>query len=110
MKGRRKAFEGAIPTWPALHHSNTPRPQRFAQRCGRASVRAAGFENSPSDVAHGLCCQPLEVGLASEARSTTKRWLSRKDDDSLPDEALTLSVGSSGGERSRENENEASRA
>jgi hypothetical protein len=31
-----------------------------------------GFEDSLSAVAHGLRCQPLEVGLASEARSTTK--------------------------------------
>ncbi|MGA7126356.1 MAG: hypothetical protein WBZ19_08645, partial [Chthoniobacterales bacterium] len=32
---------------------------------------SAGFEDGLSDEAHGLCCQPLEVGLASEARSTT---------------------------------------
>ena len=36
------------------------------------SLRSTGFEDSLSAVAHGLCCQPLEVGLASEARSTTK--------------------------------------
>ncbi|MFY9985470.1 MAG: hypothetical protein WAK31_11970, partial [Chthoniobacterales bacterium] len=28
-------------------------------------------EDSLSDEAFALCCQPLEVGLASEARSTT---------------------------------------
>ncbi len=42
-----------------LQHSHTP------------SLRVTGFEDSLSDEAHGLCCQPLEVGLASEARSTT---------------------------------------
>jgi hypothetical protein len=39
-----------------------------------------GFEDSDStelaevlsDEAHVLCCQPLEVGLASEARSITR--------------------------------------
>ena len=29
-------------------------------------------DDSLSDEAQGLCCQPLEVGLASEARSTTR--------------------------------------
>ncbi|MFZ0504997.1 MAG: hypothetical protein WAM44_14855, partial [Chthoniobacterales bacterium] len=38
-------------------------------------------EDSLSDEAYALCCQPLEVGLASEARSTTRRWRRRKDDD-----------------------------
>ncbi|MGA7126073.1 MAG: hypothetical protein WBZ19_07200, partial [Chthoniobacterales bacterium] len=42
-----------------LQYSNTP------------SLRVTGFEDSLSDEARGLCCQPLEVGLASEARSTT---------------------------------------
>jgi hypothetical protein len=32
--------------------------------------RAIGFEHSLSDEAHAPCCQPLKVGLASEARST----------------------------------------
>jgi hypothetical protein len=41
----------------------------------------AGFEDGLSDEAHAPCCQPLEVGLASEARSTTGRWRSRKDDE-----------------------------
>ncbi|MFY9988066.1 MAG: hypothetical protein WAK31_25150, partial [Chthoniobacterales bacterium] len=44
-------------------------------------LRVAGFEDSLSDEAYALCCQPLEVGLASEARSTTRRWRSRKDDE-----------------------------
>ncbi|MGA7125928.1 MAG: hypothetical protein WBZ19_06465, partial [Chthoniobacterales bacterium] len=43
-------------------HSHTP------------SLRVSGLEDSLSDEAHGLCCQPLEVGLASEARSTTGTW------------------------------------
>ncbi|MGA7126783.1 MAG: hypothetical protein WBZ19_10790, partial [Chthoniobacterales bacterium] len=47
--------EGAL-----LQHSNTP------------VLRATGFEDSLSDEAHALSCQPLEVGLASEARSTTR--------------------------------------
>jgi hypothetical protein len=52
-------------------------------------LHAPGFEDSDStelaevlsDEARALCCPPLEVGLASEARSTTRRWRSRKDDD-----------------------------
>jgi hypothetical protein len=36
------------------------------------TLRVPGFEDSLSDEAHGLCCQPLEIGLASEARSTTR--------------------------------------
>jgi hypothetical protein len=43
-------------------------------------TRVAGFEDSDStelaevlsDEAHGLCCQPLKVRLASEVRSTTR--------------------------------------
>ena len=58
-----------------LRHSHTP------------SLRVAGFEDSLSDEAYALCCQPLEVGLASEARSTTSRWRSRKDDDEDENEA-----------------------
>ena len=58
-----------------LQHSRTP------------SLRVAGFEDSLSDEAYTLCCQPLEVGLASEARSTTRRWRSRKDDDDDEDQA-----------------------
>ena len=34
--------------------------------------RAIGFEHSLSDEAHAPCCQPLKVGLASEARSTKR--------------------------------------
>jgi hypothetical protein len=52
--------------------------KKSAMRAG--VTRVAGFEDSDStelaevlsDEAHGLCCQPLEVGLASEARSTTR--------------------------------------
>jgi hypothetical protein len=50
------------------------------------------FENSDSteraevlsEEAHGLGCAPLEVGLASEARSKTWRWRSRKDENERP--------------------------
>ena len=43
---------------------------RVIQKCSKKS----GFEDEDSlpDVAHALCCRPLEVGLASEARSTTR--------------------------------------
>jgi hypothetical protein len=34
--------------------------------------RAIGFERSLSDETHAPCCQPLKVGLASEARSTKR--------------------------------------
>jgi hypothetical protein len=51
-----------------------------------------GFEDCLSDVANALCCRPLEVGLASEARSTIRRRRSPKDDDedSPPDVACGL--------------------
>ena len=41
-----------------LHRSSTP--------------RAVGIDDSLSVEPAALCCQPVEVGLASEARSTTK--------------------------------------
>ena len=50
------------------------------------------FEDSLSDEAHALFCQPLEVGLASEARSTTRRWRSRKDDEMAP-RLVSVNVG-----------------
>ena len=50
----RGSVEGAT-----LQHSTTP------------SLRPQGVEHSLSDEARAQCCQPLEVGLASEARSTT---------------------------------------
>ena len=43
----------------------------LAQYSNTPALRVAGFEDSLSDEAHGICYQPLEVGLASEARSTT---------------------------------------
>ncbi|MFZ0505655.1 MAG: hypothetical protein WAM44_18185, partial [Chthoniobacterales bacterium] len=51
-------------------------------------IRKPALENSLSDEAHALCCLPPEVGLASEARSTTRRWRSRKDDDEDENEAM----------------------
>ena len=83
---RGRLFNGSA----VLEHSDIPRPQHFRRGgCGRALLHAPGFEDSDStelaevlsDEARALCCPPLEVGLASEARSTTRRWRSRKDDD-----------------------------
>ena len=56
-------------TGATLRYSSTP------------SLRAAEFEDSLSAVAQSLCCHPLNVGLASEARSTTMNRRRRKDDD-----------------------------
>jgi len=50
----------AISHTPSHDHAITP------------SLRVAGFEDSLSAIAHALWCHPLKVGLASEARSTTK--------------------------------------
>ena len=67
--------------WRNTPHSNTP------------SLRVAGFEDSLSDEAQALCCLPLEVGLASEARSTIRRWRSRKDEDEDEYEAPGNEIG-----------------
>ena len=40
-------------------------------------------EDSLPDVAQALCCHPLKVGLASEARSTEARWRTREDEGRL---------------------------
>src|SRR5579864_7509 len=58
---------------------------RFGQNSSPPTLRSPGSEDddSLSDEAHALGCQPLEVGLASEARSTTKRWRSRKDENEV---------------------------
>ena len=60
----------------------------LAQYSNTPSLRVAGFEDSLSDEAHGLCCLPLEVGLASEARSTIRRWRSRKDEYEVPGDEI----------------------
>jgi hypothetical protein len=56
-------------------YSSTPKlppaTLRAAMRA-RPSLRSPGFEDSLSAVAQALCCQPLAVGLASEARSTNQ--------------------------------------
>ena len=41
-------------------------------------------DDSLSDEALGLCCQPVEVGLASERAPQPEGWRSRKDDYDLP--------------------------
>jgi hypothetical protein len=60
---------------PDLKPSSTPKLRlatlRVATRA-RPSLRSPGFEESLSAVAQALSCQPLEVGLASEARSTNQ--------------------------------------
>jgi hypothetical protein len=83
-----------------LRHSSTPARNASRSDAGGPSLRVTGFEDSLSDGARALCYPPLEVGLASEARSTTRRWRSRKDDDEDENEAPgevsgdTRSVGS----------------
>ncbi|MFY9986757.1 MAG: 1,2-phenylacetyl-CoA epoxidase subunit PaaD [Chthoniobacterales bacterium] len=64
---QRQSGEGAT-----LQHSTTP------------SLRPQEVEHSLSDEARAQCCQPLEVGLASEARSTTGGWRSRKHEHEAP--------------------------
>ena len=80
--GRKPAEADAVRTrCTVLQYSNTP------------ALRAAEIEDSLSDEAQSLCCRPLEVGLASEARSTKGTRRRRKDDDEDENEALAGSKG-----------------
>ena len=54
--------------------------------------RAIGLEHSLSDEAHATCCQPLKVGLASEARSTKGRCRSRENEGPCYRSAISVSA------------------
>lgn len=64
-----------------LQHSTTPARNTSRSDAGGPSLRSPGFEHSSSDEARALCCQPHEVGFASEARSTIGDSRSRKHED-----------------------------
>jgi hypothetical protein len=72
--------------FPALReHSTTPgRNASAAADAGGPSLRVASFEDSLPDEADIQCRHPPNVGLASEARSTTRRRRRREDEYEAP--------------------------
>jgi hypothetical protein len=71
-----RSMPGYVPGYFLISSISISNPLRecfsdLAQYSNTPTLRVAGFEDSLSDEAHGICYQPLEVGLASEARSTT---------------------------------------
>jgi hypothetical protein len=53
---------------------------RTAQGLSPGLIRWPGFDDSLSAVAAALCRYPMEIGLASEARSTRNGWRRRKNE------------------------------
>jgi hypothetical protein len=70
----------------------------------RPSLRSPGFEDSLSAVAQALCCQPLAVGLASEARSTNQGVGEGRRMTTSTDEPFTSASSQSGPAKLEERE------